>query len=417
MRNVTRGLYAGAFALTLVTFLSAQTTTAPAAPTTPATPAPTTPTVPAPVPTVPTTGQTSPGTGTQQNTVPPRPIFVRGRVIMHDGSEVPERVTIERLCSTNSVRPEGYTDSKGYFSFQLGQSQITLVDASTQFAFDPTNPNGLSTSSLSSASGRPAGNTENPFWDCELRGRLPGYRSTSVLLAGRKPMDNPDIGQIVLYPLGKVEGSAVSMTSALAPKDAKKALEKGLNAVKKKKTAEAETEFRKAVALYPKYAEAWMELGKLLMGQKQYVDARDALGRAVVVDPRYVFPYEQLYMLAFEEGKWQELADTTDRLLRLNPYDFLNAFYFNGVANLALNKYDEAEKSLREAMGMDFRNANPKTHYVLGLVLVQQKNYTEAAEQLRGFAKLAPKDDLIPKVTNMLFQLDQAIQSVPPERR
>src|SRR5206468_970560 len=144
------------------------------------------------------------------------------------------------------------------------------------------------------------------------------------------------IGSIVLYPIGAIEGHAVSVTNALAPRNAKKALENGLNAIKKNKKDDAEKEFRAAVAIYPKYAEAWTELGKLLIGRAQLVQAREALEQAVAADPRYVFPHEQLYILAFQEAKWPELAEATDRLLRLNPYDFIGAYYFNGVANYQL---------------------------------------------------------------------------------
>jgi len=335
---------------------------------------------------------------------------------MHNGEDLPERASIERLCSTNNVHTEGYTDSKGYFSMQLGQNMMTVPDASTQFVFDSISPNGVSTSSGNSNSGNSSLNRDNPFFDCELRARLPGYLSSSVLLAGRRSMDPSDIGQIVLYPIGAIEGRAVSATNAQAPKTAKKAYENGLNAVKKNKPADAEKEFRKAVELYPKYAEAWTELGRLLISRKQLVPAREALNQAVAADPKFVFPHEQLYLLAFEEVNWQELADTTDHLLHLNPYDFIGAYYFNGVANYQLGHFDVAEKSLREALGMDFRNAIPKTHYVLGLTLVQQKNYVEAKDQLRTYVKMAPKDPVVPKVNAVLAQLDQELQAqaLPP---
>ena len=51
--------------------------------------------------------------------------------MMYDGGAPPESVTIERVCSTNSVRAEGYTDSKGRFSFNLGQNNGVFADAST----------------------------------------------------------------------------------------------------------------------------------------------------------------------------------------------------------------------------------------------------------------------------------------------
>ena len=63
--------------------------------------------------------------------------------MMYDGGAPPESVTIERVCSTNSVRPEGYTDSKGHFSFNLGQNNGMFADASTSIFDDPGQPGGF----------------------------------------------------------------------------------------------------------------------------------------------------------------------------------------------------------------------------------------------------------------------------------
>ena len=52
----------------------------------------------------------------------PRPIFLSGRVLFDDGSKPSRDIVIQRVCMGNP-RPEGYTDSKGHFSFQLGQTR------------------------------------------------------------------------------------------------------------------------------------------------------------------------------------------------------------------------------------------------------------------------------------------------------
>ena len=60
--------------------------------------------------------------------------------------------------------------------------------------------------------------------DCDLRARLAGFRSQSVSLANRRPMDPPDIGTILLHRLSPTEGTTlISAVSLAAPKDAKKA--------------------------------------------------------------------------------------------------------------------------------------------------------------------------------------------------
>src|SRR5207245_9994047 len=58
-----------------------------------------------------------------------RPIYLSGKVLMDDGTPPPEQVVVERVCN-GVVRPEGYTDSKGRFSFALGQDTTMMSDAS-----------------------------------------------------------------------------------------------------------------------------------------------------------------------------------------------------------------------------------------------------------------------------------------------
>ena len=97
-------------------------------PTTPS-PSPTTPGTRTPVPTSPGTQQ--PSTSNQQGTMQDlqRPIFLNGKVLVEDGTPPPESVLIERVCN-GVARPQGYTDSKGRFSFQLGQDNMMFADAS-----------------------------------------------------------------------------------------------------------------------------------------------------------------------------------------------------------------------------------------------------------------------------------------------
>src|SRR5579863_8858955 len=70
-----------------------------------------------------TTTPNSPPPNQNQNMTttpqPTRPIWIKGMVMMYDGEAPTESVTIERICSANAVHAEGYTDSRGYFSFNL----------------------------------------------------------------------------------------------------------------------------------------------------------------------------------------------------------------------------------------------------------------------------------------------------------
>jgi tetratricopeptide (TPR) repeat protein len=355
----------------------------------------------------PATSTPAPSSATQTPTTAsqaPRPIWITGSVTMYDGEPPPQAVTIERVCSANSVRAQGYTDSKGRFSFNLGQNSAIFADAST------SGPG----PSMSSNSGSAGGNSESSYWDCELRASLAGYRSSTVSLAGHRTMDTPDVGVIVLYPIAKIQGLIASATSVQAPKDARKAYEKGLDAVKKSKPDQAEQEFRKAVGLYPRYAAAWFELGKSLEQKERYPEAREAYASALAADSKYVYPYQQLYRLALREQNWKDLVEKTGQLLHLDPYEFPSAYYFNALGHLQLKEYDAAEKSAHQAVEADRNQENPKTHYLLGAILVQKQDWAAAAASLRAYLKAAPNASDRAQVEKTLVQIDQQISRMRP---
>jgi tetratricopeptide (TPR) repeat protein len=338
--------------------------------------------------------------GQQQTPFPEmnRPIFLSGKVVTDDGTPPPETAVIERVC--NGVnRPEAYTDSKGRFSFELGKNQSMFVDAS----MSGPNAGGFGGSGIGNSGGFGSQNTgmggssrggggisERDLMGCEIRAVLPGYRSESVNLANRRAFDNPDIGTILLHRLGKVEGRIISATSLNAPKDAKKAFEKGQDLVKKKKADEAMKSFQKAVESYPKYAAAWYEMGRLQEALKQDAEARKSYEQALAADAKYLNPYLQLAGIAARASNWQDLADATDRAIKLDPFDYPQAYFYNSVANYNLKKYDAAERSAREAQKLDTRHEFPKTSHLLGILLAEKRDFSGAAEQMRNYLKFAP---------------------------
>src|SRR5271169_3538526 len=90
---------------------------------------------------------------------------------------------------------------------------------------------------------------------CPVTIRLNGFRTTTGTLRQG--------ATIVLKRVGDHEGSTISMASLNAPKDAKKAYDKGAAAMSEQKWANAQKDFEKAVAIYPEYSQAWSTRGRL----------------------------------------------------------------------------------------------------------------------------------------------------------
>jgi tetratricopeptide (TPR) repeat protein len=349
-------------------------------------------------------------TNPNQNTRPQpqmtQPIFLSGRVMLEDGTVPSGQVVIETVC--NGIgHSEGYTDSKGYFGIELGARNGMINDASENGSFRvPGGSMSSQGSSLGSFGGMET--PERKYMSCDLQAKLAGYRSQAVSLAGRRPMDDPNVGTILLHRMGaQEEGRTVSAVSLAAPKDAKKAYEKGLDGIKKKKPEEAQKNFEKAVELYPKYATAWYELGMLQVAQKQTEQARQSFDKALEADPKFMKPYLQVAVLQMQAQKWQELADLTEKTVKLDPFDYPQAFFFNSVANFNLKNYEAAEKSALEAERLDTRHQMPKVSHLLGILLAEKQDFTGAAERFRTYLKFAPMASDADKVKTQLDQVEK----------
>ncbi len=335
-----------------------------------------------------------------------RPVYISGSVAMEDGSPVAQNLTIQRVCSGIS-KTVAYTDPKGRFNFRWDDRNMIVADAADAGSGSSRNSGFGSAQSAGGANALAADPFGNRMMNCELRASVAGFSSDTINLFNRRTADNPDVGVIVLHRIAGVEGLSISVTSMMAPKDAKKAYERGLQSLLKSKPDDAAKDFEKAVAIYPKYADAWVNLGKLRLERQSIEPARAALMKAMESDPKLVAPYVELGLLAAKDAKWQESGKYLDRAVELDPVDFPQAWYADAVANYNIKNYDAAEKSARAAVKLDPRHANPRSDYLLGLVLAEKKDYAGAAAELTAFLKLAPNAPDLAQVKEKLGQLEK----------
>jgi tetratricopeptide (TPR) repeat protein len=377
------------------------------------------------------TGGNFPGNPTPRQPSPgiQRPIFISGKVVIDDGTPIPMNASVQSVCS-GIARTVAHVDLKGYFSFIWGQSNAAVIaDAS-----ESGNPAGIggdmgdmpgmggmgngvrNIGSVTTDGGMGSGNipTLMPAINaCSLRAQLPGFRSDEVQMVNRTSGDNPDVGIIVLHRIGPPPGAAVSATSLMAPKDAKKAYENGMKALEKNKTVDAAKEFEKAVAVYPKYADAWVSLAKIRVQQQSPGPARDALLKAVEADNKLATAYMELGMLAANESQWADAAQYLDTALRLDPQHFPQAWFVDAAANFNLKRWDMAEKSAREAMKVDPKHTNPRANLLLGLALLQKQQYKEAAGELRSYLQYQPDAKEKDTLQQQLTEIDRYLSAQP----
>lgn len=333
-------------------------------------------------------GQTRPGqVQTQRFPEMDRPMFLSGRVLLEDGTPPPEQVLVQRACDGRAI-PQGYTDTQGHFSIELGRTPSASLDAQNQI-FEAE-----------------AGANLRDLTGCELRVELPGFYPAARDLSGRRALDSPDIGTLVLRRLPGVQGNIFSPTTLQARKDARAAFEKGRALGRDKKLEEARKEYQKAIRIAPGFAAAWFELGLVDQMLNRAADARNAYGEALLADPRFIKPYRQIAFLSFNEQRWPEVVETTDRWIALDPVSYPEAYFFNAFANFYLNRLDAAERSAREVVKLDAGRSIPRARYVLGAVLIEKKDYAGAAEQLRAYVEIAEPGPDAERAKQMLAQLE-----------
>ena len=335
--------------------------------------------------------------------------------MMEDGTPPPASVTIERVCNSGAGRPQTYTDSKGHFSFQWGNTMDTFADASVDTIGGPGTTG--SRSGRGGGSSRFGSDSTLGLMGCELRAVLPGFRSNPLNLSGHQSFDTPDVGTIVLHRMANVEGTTISFTSLQAPKDAKKAFDKAQDAVHKNKLADAQKDFEKAVQIHPKYAAAWFELGRLHQRQNDAGEARKCYLEAVAADSKFISPYMGLTTLAIRENRWADVADTAGKIVKLNPIEFPEAHYYRAVANFNLQNLMAAEESSRAAQKLDTEHRLPKNDHLLGVILLQKQDYAGAAQQLRTYLKLAPDAADAPSIKAQAEELEKLGAAPPKENQ
>lgn len=337
------------------------------------------------------------------------PIFLSGTVVMEGGAGPAADVAIQRVCS-GAPRTIAFTNSKGHFNFQWGATSGIVQDASESGA-----GNGMRTQDDMGANGIRMGGGGLPGQStqgCELIANAPGFRPAFLDVSNHRGGDNPDLGTIVLHRIAGVEGTSVSITALNAPKNARKAWEKGTEFLHKSKAAEAEKEFERAVEVYPQYANAWFDLGRARFERQAEGPASDAFLKAIDADDKLIGPWLELGKLAVLHRNWPDAARYLDRALQLDPVDYPRLWYEDALADYHVRNFDRAERNVREALKVPLANRDPHADQLLGLLLLRKQDYAGADEALRAYVQLAPNAQDLDRVREQIEEIDSHLAAV-----
>jgi tetratricopeptide (TPR) repeat protein len=343
-------------------------------------------------------------------------MFLRGRVAPDDGTPVPNDVLVERVCN-DRVRQQVYASSRGDFSMQLGSRADSFLNASG----DPTSRSGVA------GKDSVIGISRRELTNCELRASASGFHSGVISLVDLDTFDRSiDVGVIVVRRGAKIEGTTLSAIPYKAPKDARRAYEKGLQAERNGNLADARKYFETAVKIYPSSAIAWFQLGTVLQKENQKDAARKAYTQATTVDTRFLPPYLSLASMAYDAENWTDVlnftryildvdplnhAAVTGYIVDLDPLNCADAYFYNAVANYKLNRMEEAEKSGLKAEHIVLLRF-PQLHLLLAEIYARKNDYATAISEMQTYLELAPHAKNADQVRAQLGELAKLNDSV-----
>jgi tetratricopeptide (TPR) repeat protein len=340
-------------------------------------------------------------------------MFLRGRIATNDGSAIPSNLMIERVCN-NRTRQEVYASQHGDFSMQLGSRADSFPEGSADSA-PPYNNSARRDLDM----GIPRRDLKN----CELRASAPDFHPSVRSLIDLEPSDrNVDVGVIVVKRARKVEGNTVSAVPYKLPKDARKAYEKGVQAERNGKLADAQKNLETAVKIYPNSANAWYQLGTVLQKEERKDEARKAYTQATTIDSKFLPPFQSLASMAYQAENWTEVLELTNHILDLDPLNhaavnsyildldpvnYAGAYFYNAMANYQLKKLEDAERSALKAEHLDMRTHFPQLHLLVAEIFARKNDYGVAIAEIQTYLALVPHAPDADQVRERLAKLEE----------
>jgi Ca-activated chloride channel homolog len=276
--------------------------------------------------------------------------FMRGRVVMADGSVPPVRVDIQRTCPGGASLVEAYTDARGVYWWK-DPSSTTL--------------------------------------HCVLEAVLTGYESTRIDTSLQQLYLSSEFPALVLKPRGSGTQQGEPL---LLPRATSKSWTLSQKAFIAKNWGEAERLIRITLREAPAYAPAWNSLGAVCQHQKKIADAREAYQHAIKLDPGLLIAYLNMTRLEINAERWDDALKYAELLIKADPgHRYVEAYLDTVIARYALHDLAGAEAMLKTALPMDPLHQLPRLEFFMGAVLAAKDDPDGSAEHFKKYLDLAPQ--------------------------
>ncbi len=218
------------------------------------------------------------------------------------------------------------------------------------------------------------------------------HAATKLKPATSKPEEGQARAWIALamFLEGKDPNEAVRCyraASLLLPKDPEPHLAAAMVMEKQEDYGSAANEFETAARLDPTSRQALAGVANVYMRLKRFAEAEQALRHYIAVDPRNVNAHLQLGRVLRELGRSEPAAAEFNAAAKLDPDD-MTVQREIAASEAAAQHYAEAEA--RYGLLVQRQPNDAEIRYALGAVLVKEKKFLPAQQELLAAAKLKP---------------------------
>jgi tetratricopeptide (TPR) repeat protein len=200
---------------------------------------------------------------------------------------------------------------------------------------------------------------------------------------------------------------------ALAPHDSliEVNLGRGYNTLSQ--SAQAEAQFRRAIADHPTYSPAYSAYGEWLQAQERLAEAFDMGQKAIALDTYDLAGRRTVMEVLAQQHQWQDLKRVANETLRLYP-DSADGHRLFDLAQIGIDQVDLAEKEAATDPSVD--------HYLsLSVHYFEVKRYEDCVRAARAALKINPRLGEayanIATAYNALGKVDEAIAALREEVR
>jgi tetratricopeptide (TPR) repeat protein len=192
---------------------------------------------------------------------------------------------------------------------------------------------------------------------------------------------------VYYYQLGLIADAESEFRAAvaLAPENAIPHVNLGNVLEAQGRREQAMEEFRLAIALNPNYAAPRFNLGNLLAAQGRYEEALAELRRAIALEAGMAWSHDYLARLLLLHGLTEEALAECREALALEP-DYASAHFTLGSVLAALGRSEEAASAFQTTIALDPKGGRP--HTSLGKLLLADGRLKEALAEYRRAVEL-----------------------------